>query len=225
MGWKARSAACDLRAVAQRGGALDDVLELAHVAGPVMFRQAGQRLGAEGKRRRVAPIAGHLLGELPGKQRDVLFSILQRRQVYLDDAESEVQVLPELSCFHHGPQVPIGRRDDPHVRLDDPVAADTLQLVGLQNPEQLRLHGQLELADLVQEDGAAIRLFKAALVLGLGAGEGPLLVPEENRLHQLFRDRAAVLDHERLVRPAGEVVDGVGDPLLAGAGLPLDVGR
>ena len=56
-------------------------------------------------------------------------------------------------------------------------------------------------------------------------GEGPLLVAEQLRLDQRVGKRGAAHLDERLLRPQRVVVDGVGDQLLAGAGLAADEHR
>ena len=55
----------------------------------------------------------------------------------------------------------------------------------------------------------------------MGAGEGALDVPEQLALEQLRREGTAVNGDEAR-RPATALVDGAGDQLLAGSGLPLD---
>ena len=55
-------------------------------------------------------------------------------------------------------------RRDHHadVHRDRPVAADALHLPLFQHAQQLGLHHQRHVADLVQEQGAAVRLFELA---------------------------------------------------------------
>jgi hypothetical protein len=55
----------------------------------------------------------------------------------------------------------------------------------------------------------------------LGVGERPSLVAEQFRLHELGGDCSAVHGNERAVAPGAGVVDGAGEQLFAGAGLPL----
>src|SRR5690606_36300990 len=90
---------------------------------------------------------------------------------------------------------------------------------------QLRLEVEVELADLVEEEGPAVGLLELADVAGVRAGEGAVLVPEELALHELARDRGAVDDDERPALPVRVVVDGAGDELLAGPALALDRDR
>jgi hypothetical protein len=52
-------------------------------------------------------------------------------------------------------------------------AAQALELLLLQDAQELGLEFERDVADLVEEDRAAVRQFEAAEALGDGAGEGP----------------------------------------------------
>ena len=88
--------------------------------------------------------------------------------------------------------------------------------------EQEGLRLRLQLADLVEEQGAAVGLFERPLAGLLGAGEGASHVAEELALHEPARDRAEVADDERPVAPRRGGMDGLGDQLLPRARLPLE---
>ena len=82
----------------------------------------------------------------------------------------------------------------------------------------LRLHRKL--ADLVEEDDAAVGLLEIAVVVGHGAGEGALLVAEERRLGRLAgKGRAVDVDEGALdlARLALEQVDLLCKLALSGA--------
>ena len=98
-------------------------------------------------------------------------------------------------------------------------AAQPLELALLQHAQQLDLRRQVQLADLVEEQRAALGQLEAALLRRVGAGERAFLVAEQLRLDQILRQRRAADLDERLLRPRRVVVDGVGDQLLAGARL------
>ena len=72
------------------------------------------------------------------------------------------------------------------------VAADALEDALLQHAQQLHLHGQAHVADLVEEQRAALGDLEAALARGDGAGERALLVTEQLALEQLGGNGAAV---------------------------------
>jgi hypothetical protein len=83
----------------------------------------------------------------------------------------------------------VGRGDHPHVDLDGLVAADALELALLEEAEQLDLGRRREIADLVEEQGAAVRLLEAAFARARRAGERTALVAEELALEQRLGQR------------------------------------
>src|SRR3546814_6620184 len=86
----------------------------------------------------------------------------------------------------------------------------------------LALQFQWNLADLVEEQGAAIGQLEAADAVAHRAGERALHMAEELALEQFARNRRAVdADQRPAAAPAG-FVDGARDQLLAGAALAGD---
>jgi hypothetical protein len=150
----------DHRAVGQRGGALDDVAHLADVAGPGVGQHRVHRVGAE-RHLHAAP-AGDVAQEVVGQPGDVLAALAHRRQLDVDHAQAEVQIFAEAAAVDLLAQVAVGRGQDPDVDLDRAIAADPLDLALLEHPQQLRLERDVELADLVEEDRAALGLLEAA---------------------------------------------------------------
>src|SRR5690606_23138635 len=84
---------------------------------------------------------------------------------------------------------------------------------------QLRLQRERHVADLVEEQGAAVGDLDLAGRLAHGARERALLEAEQLRLEQRLRDRGAVDRNERLLRARAQVVDRAREELLAGAAL------
>ena len=135
------------------------------------------------------------------------------------DVQPIVEVLAEAALGHLLGQVAVGGRDDAHVHPRRPLGADRVDLALLQRAQQLDLHVERQLADLVEEQDAAVRLLELAQVLVGGAGEAALLVAEQDGLDQVLRDGAAVDGDERLARAVRAAVHGARDQLLAGAAL------
>src|SRR5436190_1392297 len=79
-------------------------------------------------------------------------------------------------------------------------AADSSHLVSLEHAQELGLQLERQLADLVEEQRAAIGLFDPSDPSAVRAGERAALMPEELGLHERRRHRGAVEDHQRLVR-------------------------
>ena len=57
--------------------------------------------------------------------------------------------------------------------------ADAPDLALLEHAQQLGLDAERQLADLVEEDGAAVRRLEEALAVAIGAGEGAAHVAEQ----------------------------------------------
>ena len=114
------------------------------------------------------------------------------------------------------------RAEDPDVDAERVVLADPADLARLEEPEQLDLHALVELADLVEEERAAVGDLEQPLAVGVGAGEGPFAVAEELALDEVLGQGAAVDRDEGVAGAAALVVEVAGDQLLAGAGLAQD---
>src|SRR5262249_4073995 len=89
----------------------------------------------------------------------------------------------------------------------------------LEDAQELDLERHRQLADLVEEDGAAVGGGEETLAVLGGVGEGALHVAEELVLEERLGDRAAVHDDEGPLVPRRQVVDRARDELLAGAAL------
>ena len=104
-------------------------------------------------------------------------------------------------------------------------AAHPLDLALLEHAQELGLHRERHVADLVEEQRAPVGQLEAAGPRPHRAGERPALVAEQLGLEQALGDGRAV-DRRRTARPSGsEPVDGAREHLLAGAALALDQHR
>src|SRR5690606_6785462 len=121
-----------------------------------------------------------------------------------------VEVFAELALLGQVLQVAVGGGDEAHVDLLRLHRADPADLALLQHAQQARLGIQRQLADLVQEQGAAVGGLHQAGATGAGAGEGALLVAEQLGFDQGFRNGRAVDRDQRRPGPAREVVPGTG---------------
>ena len=73
-----------------------------------------------------------------------------------------IQILPKPVLRDHVPQVSVRGCDDPHINLKGMAAANPLELTELQHTQQFRLQFDVQFPDLVEKEGAAIRLLKSA---------------------------------------------------------------
>ena len=141
--------------------------------------------------------------EIGDQPRKIVEAFAQRRHADRKDVQPEEQILAKLAAADARLEIAMGRGEDADVdaaRLD---AADTLERALLQHAQQLHLHVEAHVADLVEKQRAAVGELEPADASGDRARERAFLVAEELALEQLARDRAAIDRNERrvLARP------------------------
>ncbi|SVK48402.1 Uncharacterized protein conserved in bacteria [Acinetobacter baumannii] len=197
------------------------ILQLAHVARPGQAGQCGF-----GFRMQVLGLYAQLLGgdlqEVARQPRDVFPALAQRRQVYADHVQAVEQILAELAFLYPQFQVLVRGGDDAHVDLHRRIAADSVKLAVRQHPQQARLHVERHIADLVEEQRAAVGLFKAPLTDLVRAGEGAFLVAEQLGLDQILGNSGHVQGDERRLGARAVAVQRMRHQLFAGAGFAVD---
>src|SRR5690606_34194103 len=135
------------------------------------------------------------------------------------------EVLAERSLADHRLEVAVRRRDEAHVRLLGARAAQALELLLLQEAQQLYLHRGADVADLAEEERAAVReLDPPRLALGR-AGERALLVAEELALEEVVGERGTVHRDEGTVASRRPRVERARCDLLAGPALAAEQHR
>jgi hypothetical protein len=187
------------------GGALEHVGELAQIARPSVLGELGQAVLRD-SHPSPARASRLLLEEHHRKAGQVLEPVAERRQVQGEDAQAIVEVLSESALPDGAGQIHVGRGEDTDVDLDRAVAAHRLEATLLQDPEQLRLKLDGQLADLVEQERASVGHLEAARAIAVRSREGALDVTEELALQQAGGDGRAVDRRERLVRPGAPLV-------------------
>ena len=137
----------------------DGVLELADVTGPGELDQGRRGCRAQSRRR---PGAARVLGEeVPAEQRNVAAPLAERRQLEPQHAQSVEQVGAEGAVLHERGKIDVGRGDEPHLdRLLD-ARAERAERPVVQHTKQRALCARRQALDLVEEDGAPVRLRRA----------------------------------------------------------------
>src|SRR5438034_407393 len=214
----------DLLARAHREGALDEILELAHVAGEVVRLERGEGVG-RGAADLPAEAATEASDEVVRERRDVLAPRAERGQAHAHHVEAVVQVLAQLALRDRPLEVPVRRRDHPHVDRVRLGRADGTHLHLLEYAQELDLQPRRELGDLIEEDRPLVGATEESERVRDGAREGAADVTEELGLQEVLWDRAAVHGDERPLGARREAVDRRRDELLAGATLALDEHR
>ena len=177
----------------ERDGPLDHVLELAHVPRP---RVALEQLhGLRRDRARTAlPISlREALAEVLGEERDVLAPLAQRRGPDRDDVQAVVEVLAERASAAPGPRAArSSRRSRARRPRSPPCRRRGRTRRSWSARSSFTCIGRRGLADLVEEERAAVRRLEQALLALPRVGEGALHVAEQLALEQRLGERPAV---------------------------------
>ena len=121
---------------------------------------------------------------MPGERRDVVLPLAQRRQAHAHDVEAMQEVLAEEPQPHALLEILVRGGDHADIRLLRSVAADAVVLAVGEHAQQAHLQVGRHVADLVQEQRAALGLLEPSAARALRAGERAALVPEELGLEQ-----------------------------------------
>ena len=100
---------------------------------------------------------------------------------------------------------------DPQINWQSRGSANAGDLAVLQHTEQFNLHIETHVANFVEEQSAAVRFFKPANPLGMGAGKAPSFMTKEFGLDQLGRDCPAIECDKGLGMPGALVMDSAGN--------------
>ncbi len=157
-------AGLDPLAGAQQDRALEDVLELAAIAGPDVDAEPGDapRRSGRGRRRRRgrdgASIAAVMARMSAGRSRS-------GAQGHRHDVEPPVEVGAEAAGGDLGGEIAIGRGDDAQIDRLGADRADGQDFALLDRAQQLGLQGERDFGDLVEQQGAAVGGAEQALAV------------------------------------------------------------
>ena len=169
-------------------GLFQGVLELADVARPVVADQPRERLARERLDRQA--FLGHLVEEMIDQQRDVFEPPAERGHLDRHHVQPVEEVFAKPARGHGVGQNHVGGSDHAAIGLDRVGSPHALESAVLKHAQQLRLHSQGHLADLVQEERAALREFEPPFLLAFSAGEGAALMAEQLAFEQMLGEGA-----------------------------------
>src|SRR5690554_6030577 len=115
-----------------------------------------------------------------------------------EDIETVIKVFAEATFLHHLKHFAVRCRDQADINLDRLFRTDRVHFAFLQCAEELYLNVERQLADLIKEKRAATCFLELARMFFRSAGEGTLLMAEQNAFDEIFRNGTAVHGHERL---------------------------
>jgi hypothetical protein len=116
--------------------------------------------------------------EVTDERRDVLAPRAERRDFDVDDVQPIEEIGAEAATADLGIHVAIGGRDQADVDGNRARGAERRDLALLDCAQELRLQGERDLADLVEEEGTPVRRPEHPVVVADGAREGAAPVAE-----------------------------------------------
>ena len=196
---------------------LGRVGELAHVTGPAREGRHADGDGAQRQRRQTVACggAGH---DAVQQRRDVAAALVEARDADRHDCEAVVEVGPEAAVGDALVEVDVGRRDDPDVGGAGLGGAERVVDAVLEELQELGLGAGGELADLVEEERAAVCRLDLARAGAGGGRVGARLGAEELALDEGLGQRGAVQLDVGPLGAAAVLGDEARDQGLAGAG-------
>src|SRR3990172_4455009 len=171
---------------------VDRIFKFPHVTRPVVAQQDLLRLRVELRRGRRILHRVIDLKEKLDQPAYVLLAIAQRRHRDLEHAQAEKQIFAKPAGGHQFRKVSVARDDDPGVDATHLLASHRPDLLVLERVQQLGLHRQRYLVDLVEEQRAAVSLEKQPLSRAMGAGKRPLGMAEEFTFEKLVWNGRAI---------------------------------
>src|SRR5689334_791747 len=117
--------------------------------------------------------------ELGEQHEDVFLAVAQRGQREVVFVEARVEILAEAALLEQLAQLSVGGADDAHVDRLGLGGAEREELLRLEDAQQLRLRVERHVADLVEQQGAAVSHADEAGLVADGAGEGAAAITEE----------------------------------------------
>ncbi len=198
--------------------ALNEIAKLADVARIGLSGKPRHRPGGNHRALNLLALAVEV-GEMIDEQRNIVAALAQRRQPQGYQINAVVEVLAECAIGYHLFEPRIGGTNNAHIGVARPAVAERFERALLKHTQQLHLRRLVQIANLVEENRAALGSLKAPFAGSNGAGERPFRVAEHLALEKRARNAAEIDRHEALVAPAAVGMDGAGYQFLAGAVL------
>src|SRR6185503_18378325 len=211
-------------AFAHEDRALNFVLQLTDVAGPVVFAKALCGFGTEVGNQSVG-LRRETFQERAGQRQDVVAALAQRREVNGQRADAVIEVFAQFALLDGVIDAAVCGGDDAAIGLVAGAPADGADLLLLEHAQQFALRVDGHFGQLVEEQRAAFSLAEEAFAVLGGTRERAFDGTEQFAFDQFAGQGGAVdLDEGTFVPPA-QRMNHVGDDLLAGAAFAGDEHR
>ena len=191
---------------------MNQIRQLAHITRPFIGSERINEIRGEGDG---CALIRKLVSIVFGQHQDVVATLTQRRRAHGQYVEAVIQVFAETAGRNFCFQITVSRCHDAHIDFNRTRGTDRVHGFFLQYPQQLDLHVQREIADLIQEQGAAMGQFKASDTIRQSASEGTFAVAEQLTFHQFFGYGGAIQRHKISLSARRLIMQSLSDELLA----------
>src|SRR5512135_1083880 len=146
-------------ALAHNYRAVDRVFELSGVSRPVMEDEQFHCLGGY-MRHVLVEFLPVFFEEVLGEMGDVLPPVPERLDMDREDVQPVKEVFPEGPLARHRPDVLVSRGYEAHVYVNSLFFPERSELALLEDPQELCLDREVQVAYLIEEDSAPVRRFE-----------------------------------------------------------------
>src|SRR5262245_36779111 len=138
--------------------------------------------------------------EIPHKMRNqlrnIFTSLAQWGELDGKHVQTVIQIASKFLSRNHLGQVSMCCRHYSDIDSMRPAAAETFELLLLQNAQQFRLQRERQVPDLIKEESSVIRHFEAAGFLRDSSGKCTFLVSKQFALQKIKWNRGAIYLYE-----------------------------
>src|SRR6266404_6344740 len=159
------------------------------------------------------------------QHRNVFHAMTERWNGNRKHIEAVIKIHSEQLLSDQPREVLIGCGHHAHIDTMGIRAAQPFELLLLQNTKQLCLQFERNIADFIQEQGAAVRRLETAQLLRHSAREGALFMTKEFALEESQGNRRAVQLHEGSICPPAVHVDSMRNEFFAGTRFAFNENR
>ena len=123
-------------------------------------------------------VSGDFVEKILGHRRNVFYSLAQRRKREWNRADAEIEIVAKLFLTNQLTYVLVRSGYQPHVNLPVAYVANATESFLFEHLQQLRLDLQIDVADFVEKDCAAMGHFEQSLLRSGRTGERAFLMTE-----------------------------------------------
>ncbi len=156
------------------------------------------------------------------QERDVAGPFSQGRAGDGHNVQSVIEILAEFSFSHQFRQVFICSSDHSHVDFAGQSAAHPFKFAFLDHAQNFGLGCWFHIADLIQEQSAAISFLQLAFLTGISPGERSFFEAKKLAFDQFTRNRRTIELRKGFVRARTAHMDQAGDQFFTGAAFAHD---